>query len=134
MARWSCSIAVTLTLIGCGASGSGPDGEMAGRYELVAVDNRGLPAVIVGGTITVTYHSGHMDLRSDSSVSFVIRFTRSESGQTGSMIEATDSGTWSANGRLVRASLAERGAWTGAVSGDDLAFSLAGGQSLRFRR
>jgi hypothetical protein len=134
MLRWPYWIAVTLTLPSCGDSGSGPEGDIAGRYELVAVDGRALPAVITSGTNTATHHSGHIDLRSDRSVSLALSFTLSGPGLPGTMIEATDSGTWSANGSLVRVLLAERGEWTGAVTGDALAFAFATGQSIRFRR
>jgi hypothetical protein len=134
-AKW----ALLLTLVmgvaasGCEEDGTGPDDQVAGRYELRTVNGNNLPYTLIAlGNDRLEFLSGFAQVNADAtfSVSFTTRQT--VGGQTTTTTDS-DSGTWTQTGSQMRFTFSDATVSTGVVSGDEITV-IEGQVSFVFRK
>lgn len=65
----------SVALVACDEDSTGPFAEFAGTFDLVAVDGEPLPYVYDGGSFTLTYTEGELELDGDGTWSDMLVFT-----------------------------------------------------------
>jgi hypothetical protein len=124
---------LAIASVGCGDDGAGPDGSIAGRYELRTVNGNNLPYTLVAlGNDRFEFLSGFAQVNTDGtfSVSFTTRQT--VGGQTTTTTDA-DSGTWTQTGNQLRFTFSDATTSTGVVSGNEITV-IEGQVSFVFRK